>query len=82
MVADLSKVELDEVQLSVEAVRQDKPPMPSSIQYRLELASHAADERLARLVALAERNSTVLGTLRQTLPVKGTWQRLTNLTSS
>lgn len=75
MVAELSRIQLEAVEVSVEASRQDKPPVLTEIHYKLSLKSSADDQRLTRLVELAEKNSTVLSTLRQAITISGQWQR-------
>jgi uncharacterized OsmC-like protein len=77
MVAEGSRIPLDAVAIDLHAQRSDRPPRITSVSYVVHLASSAPDERLARLVELAERNSTVLGSLRScAFTVEGQWDRV------
>jgi len=71
MVAEMSRVKLGEIEVDVSGVRQDKPPTLTQVHYVVAVRGEASDERLARLLALAERNSTVVSTLRLAIPVTG-----------
>lgn len=71
MVAELSHVELSGVEVEVTGVRQDKPPRLTELRYDIAVRSETDDAKLARLLALAERNSTVVSTLRLAIPVSG-----------
>lgn len=76
-VAEASRVELRAARVSVEADRQDRPPLLTAVRYVLRVDADVDDDRLARLIDLAERNGTVLGTLRNgCVPVEGRWERL------
>lgn len=76
MVAEGSHIPLDAVAIDLEAARSDRPPRITSVTYAIHLASSAPDGRLARLVELAERNSTVLGSLRGCgFAIEGRWDR-------
>ncbi len=76
MVAEGSRIPLDAVAIDLEAERSDQPPRITSVRYAIHLDSGAPDERLARLVELAERNSTVLGSLRGCgFAIEGQWDR-------
>ena len=76
MVAEGSRITLDAVAVDLEAERSDQPPRITSVTYAIHLGSSAPDERLARLVELAERNSTVLGSLRGCgFAIEGHWDR-------
>jgi len=76
MVAEGSHIPLDAVAIDLEAERSDQPPRITSVTYAIHLDSSAPDERLARLVELSERNSTVLGSLRGCgFAVEGRWDR-------
>lgn len=77
MTAAGSRVELRAARVDLVATRQDKPPRITSVSYALRIDSPADDERLERNVDLAERNGTVLGSLRGgTFPIDGRWERL------
>lgn len=73
-VAETSRIPLDGAWVELEATRQDKPPTLTQIRYNLHLQSPAPQERLQQLVALAQRNSTVLQTLAQAVELEGTWE--------
>ena len=73
MVAELSHIDLEDVKLNITATRQDKPPVITGIHYTLNLKSSADEQRLLRLIELAEKNSTVLNTLRKTTTLKREW---------
>lgn len=76
MVAEGSRIPLDAVAIDLEADRSDRPPRITSVRYAIHLDSSVPDERLARLVELAERNSTVLGSLRGCgFSIEGQWDR-------
>lgn len=76
MVAEGSRIPLEAVAIDLEAERSDRPPRMTSVTYTVHLGSSAPDERLARLVDLAERNSTVLGSLRGCgFTIDGHWDR-------
>ena len=71
MVAELSGVRLLDLEVDVSATRQDKPPTLTEIRYAIRVRTEADEQRLARLLSLAERNSTVVSTLRLSIPVSG-----------
>ena len=76
-VAEASRVDLQSASIALEAERQDRPPRLTVVRYVLRVAADVDDDRLGRLIDLAERNSTVLGTLGNgPLPVEGRWERL------
>lgn len=75
MVADLSGVRVERLRMALHAVRQDRPPRITEIRYTAFIQAEADDAKVERLVALAERNSTVIGTLRTALPISGEWKR-------
>ncbi len=75
MVAELSHVAVGKLKVRVSAVRQDRPPLLTSIRYSAFIETDADDAKVARLVGLAERNSTVIGTLRGAVPLSGEWRR-------
>ncbi|HUX14714.1 MAG TPA: OsmC family protein [Spirochaetia bacterium] len=75
MVAELSQVPIDGLQMKIVAERQDKPPTVTAIRYIAFIKTDADDGKIDRLVALAERNSTVISTLRGAIPVSGEWRR-------
>ena len=74
-VAELSHAPIEEASIALEATRQDKPPLLVGIHYSLRLRSDLPDERLERLVALAQSNSTVFQTVSKAVPVEGRWER-------
>ena len=71
MVAELSRVRLCEVVVDVSGVRQDKPPTLTEIRFEMRVQTDVDEEKLHRLLSLAERNSTVISTLRLAIPVSG-----------
>ena len=79
MVAEGSRIPLGAVTIDLEAERSDRPPRITAVRYAIHVDSSASDERLARLVELAERNSTVLGSLRGCgFTIEGRWDRVTS----
>ncbi len=76
LVARNSGVTVDRFDVTVRGVRQDAPPLLLSIEYQIELESSAPDEKIDRILKIAERNSTVLSTLKQAVEVRGTWHRI------
>ena len=75
MVAELSHVSIESLGMTVSAERQDKPPKITGIRYMAFIKADADDNKIDRLVALAERNSTVISTLRESVLVAGGWRR-------
>jgi len=76
MVADASKLDVRAASVDLTASRQDRPPRVTGVEYVLRVDCPAADERVAHLIDLAERNSTVLGSLRGgSFPITGRWER-------
>jgi uncharacterized OsmC-like protein len=71
MVAELSRVELTEVEIDVSGARQDKPPRLTEVHFEIGVRAEADEAKLGRLLGLAERNSTVVSTLRMAIPVSG-----------
>jgi len=76
MVAELSRVQLTELEVDVIGARQDKPPTLTEIHYVIRVCAEVDDEKLVRLLNLAERNSTVVSTLRLAIPVSGGISRI------
>ena len=74
-VAGLSHAPIEEASIALEATRQDKPPVFIGIHYSLRLRSDLPDERLERLVALAQANSTVFQTVSKAVRIDGHWER-------
>lgn len=75
LVASNSGVQIDGLKVHVTGVRQDSPPRIISIHYEVTVDSPAADPRLDSVFRVAQRNSTVLSTLRECLDVSGGWHR-------
>ncbi len=76
MVSEASKVDVRAASVDLTATRQDRPPSITGVDYVLRVDSPASDDRIARLIDLAERNSTVLGSLRGgSFPIRGRWER-------
>jgi putative redox protein len=75
MVAELSQIRLNAMGIRVTGTRQDKPPQLVAVTYQLGVQTDVSEERLARLVQMAERNSTVFQTLALAIPVSGTVAR-------
>ena len=71
MVAELSRVRLSDVEVDVFGMRQDKPPTLTEIRFEMRIRTDVDEEKLRRLLGLAERNSTVVSTLRLAIPVSG-----------
>ncbi len=71
MVAEMSRVQLSEVEVDVAGTRQDRPPILTAVRFVVAVRTDASDEKLLRLLSLAERNSTVVSTLRLAIPVTG-----------
>ncbi len=71
MVAEMSRVVLCEIEVDVAGTRQDKPPALTDVRFVVAVRTSASDEKLLRLLSLAERNSTVVSTLRLAIPVTG-----------
>ena len=72
MVAELSRVPITGMAIQLTGARQDQPPQLVSVTYQLTIHTDAAEERLRRLVATAQRNSTVYQTLALAISVSGT----------
>jgi uncharacterized OsmC-like protein len=72
MVAELSRVPIAGMAIHLTGVRQDQPPQLVSVTYALRVQTDAAEDRLTRLVATAQRNSTVYQTMALAIPVSGT----------
>lgn len=53
---------LEEMEIEVTGTRQDKPPQLVSANYHLWVETAIPDERVARLVEMAKKNSTVYQT--------------------
>ncbi len=70
-VADLSRGSIADIGIVLVGVRQDQPPRLSSVSYRLWGQTPVPEERLQRLVHMAERNSTVYQTVAAAIPVSG-----------
>ncbi len=74
-VADLSRVPMDSASIALTATRQDQPLQLVGITYQLVVQTPVSADRLDRLIELAKKNSTVYQTLRQALPIEGTWEQ-------
>jgi len=72
MVAELSQIPLEGMVVQLNGTRQDKPPQLVAVTYQLTVQTVVPEERLMRLVQMAERNSTVFQTLSLAIPVSGT----------
>lgn len=75
-VADLSRVSVERASLELRAERQDKPPLLTAISYEWQVRTDLPDVRLERILALAERNSTVFQTVSRAVPITGGFQRI------
>ncbi len=71
MVAELSRLPIDDTAITLTATRDDRPPRLVAISYRLRVVSPLPSARVERLQHLAEKNSTVYQTLAQTISVSG-----------
>jgi len=72
MVAELSRLPIDEAAITLTAIREDRPPRLVAISYQLRIVSPLPPDRVERLWHMAEKNSTVYQTLSQTISVAGT----------
>jgi uncharacterized OsmC-like protein len=75
LVAANSGVRIDSLAVQVSGLRQDKPPRLLSIHYELTIDSPDIDDRITRIIRIAERNSTVLSTLKEAVQLTGEWHR-------
>jgi len=75
LVAKNSHVPVGAVSVEVSGIRQRMPPQLISVSYVISIQSSAENEKIERLLSIAERNSTVLSTLRKAIPVNGSWKR-------
>lgn len=76
LVAKNSEVPVGAISVEVSGIRQSMPPQLVSINFVLSIQSPAEDEKIDRIISIAERNSTVISTLRKAIPVIGSWKRL------
>lgn len=76
LVAKNSDVSVGALSVEVSGIRQSMPPQLVSVTFILSIQSPAEDEKIDRLMSIAERNSTVISTLRKAIPVIGSWNRL------
>jgi putative redox protein len=76
LVARNSGITVSRFDVVVRGVRQDSPPSLVSIDYQIELESPATDDKIDRVLKIAERNSTVLSTLKRAVEVHGSWHRI------
>ena len=76
LVASNSDVEIGALEVVVSGIRQDAPPRMISIHYALTIETKADDQKVERILRLAERNSTVVSTLQGALNITGEWRRL------
>lgn len=74
-VAELSHVCIDNAVMTLEATRQDRPPIVVGIRYVLQVASDLEESRMDRIIELAKRNSTVFQTISLAVPIEGRWVR-------
>ena len=75
LVAKNSDVPVGALSVEVSGIRQSMPPQLVSINFVLSIQSPAEDEKIDRIISIAERNSTVISTLRKAIPVIGSWKR-------
>ncbi len=75
-VAELSHVTLGSTSMTVEATRQDRPPILVGIQFHLQVEADLEDARLDRIVELAKKNSTVFQTVSLAVPIQGNWVKV------
>lgn len=76
LVARNSRARLDRLDVVVKGIRQDRPPLLLSIRYRIFLDTPESDEKIERILMIAERNSTVISTLKQAVDIQGEWRRI------
>ena len=78
LVAKNSQVDVGNINVEMEGVRQSDPPRLISLNYRVFVETEASDEKIDTLLKLATRNSTVVSTLSQVLELNGEWKRYKN----
>lgn len=76
LIAKNSHVPVGAVSVEVSGIRQSTPPQLVSANYTISVQSSATNDKIDRLLSIAERNSTVVSTLRKAIPVHGSWKRL------
>ncbi len=76
LVARNSKIDIDDLTVSVEGVRQADPPRLISADIEVGVSSPAEDAKIDKIFEIAGRNSTVLSTLREAMDIRLSWKRL------
>ena len=76
LVAKNSDVAIDDMRITVTGTRQSDPPQVIAAELEIALASAATDKKLERVLRIAEKSSTILGTLREAIDLQVTWKRL------
>ncbi|MFP4644671.1 MAG: OsmC family protein [Spirochaetales bacterium] len=75
LVAENSKVEIDSIAVTVTGTRQSDPPRVIAADLELEIVSPATDEKLERVLRIAEKSSTIVSTLKEAMEITVTWRR-------
>jgi uncharacterized OsmC-like protein len=75
-VAPMIHFQFDEVEVELEAERQDAPPMLSHIRYRLLVKTEESDQRLDLLHTNVRKHGTIYNTLASGTDLAGTIERL------
>ena len=75
LVASNSNVDISTIDVRVTGTRQADPPRLISAELELELASEATDEKLERVLRIADKSSTIVSTLREAMEITVTWKR-------
>lgn len=75
LVAENSKVEIDSIAVTVTGTRQSDPPRVIAADIELEIVSPATDEKLERVLRIAEKSSTIVSTLKEAMEITVTWRR-------
>lgn len=75
-VAPMIRFSFEDVQVEIDAERQDTPPKLVSISYRLLVRSSESDQRLELLHTNVRKYGTIYNTLASVIPLNGTIGRL------
>jgi len=75
-VAPMIRFSFEDVQVEIDAERQDAPPKLVSVSYRLLVRSAESDQRLELLHTNVRKYGTIYNTLASAIPLNGTIGRL------
>jgi uncharacterized OsmC-like protein len=75
-VTPMIKFELDGVEISLEAERQDSPPKVTRIRYNLSVHTTESDQRLELLHANVRKYGTIFNTIANATDLSGEIRRL------